>query len=118
MASGKLPWSGHDDKDSIAAEKSAADIADRLMIGLPAQLGRVWETVTQYAYDDQPDYELLRSFLMDAMDAEGIGFDDRFDWEKLSQAEKKRLSVVSFDIPRGDAELHEVKEGCNCCEVA
>jgi hypothetical protein len=119
MASGKLPWSGKDDKEAIAAEKIADDVNEKLMAGLPPELVRIWETISQYRYEDQPDYQLLRSILTDAINAHGIGLEDPFDWESLSSAVKKRLSVVSFDIAREEnVEIHEVKEGCACCEVA
>jgi serine/threonine protein kinase len=82
MVKGELPWSRMD-REQIFREKTAGKVGKKLMKQMPVELERVWDTIAGYAYEDEPDYELLRSMLARAIEANGFRFDAPFDWERM-----------------------------------
>ncbi|GMT23627.1 hypothetical protein PFISCL1PPCAC_14924, partial [Pristionchus fissidentatus] len=78
---GKLPWSSLKDKKELAEAKRA--IADsKLLISSPSQLNAFCEHIRSLDYWTRPDYMLLYTCLIEAMNDGGYRFSDPWGWEE------------------------------------
>ena len=102
MRKGHLPWGELRDKNSVYQAKTAEGVDEELATGLPKQIHSLWRVISLYSYSQEPDYPLLRSFIVEAMTENRITFDDMFDWERLSAMKREHLSVISLDAPDGE----------------
>jgi serine/threonine protein kinase len=105
IVKGDLPWPNSNDREKVYQRKIRDGVAERMVSGLPDELRRVWPIISQYGYADEPDYELLMSFLMEAMNSKKLRFDEPFDWQKEG---------VSLE-PSDWASLADEEEEKCCC---
>lgn len=101
MHKGALPWGETADKTKIYEHKMRPKIDQELAQGLPPEIHAIWRCIIKYSYSDKPDYRLIRSFLVQAMNEGGFAFDKHFDWEDLTAPQKEHISVIDLDIPEG-----------------
>ena len=99
MARGSLPWSDLKNKQDVYDMKKNISI-EVLCESLPSEFVSIWRCLQQYEYQTEPNYKLLISFLVQAMDPVDATFDDRYDWEALTPVEKEHIAVVNFDAPQ------------------
>ena len=102
MATGSLPWGDTDDKTTAYEMKMQKGVDQSMTAELPPQIHAIWRCIMKYSYSDEPNYQLLRSFLVEAMTQNRITFDDPFDWEKMTALQKEHISAISLDIPEGE----------------
>lgn len=103
---GELPWDGCLTRADVLNVKKSEEARASLQLHLPQELMDIWKCIEMYKYDSEPDYALLRSFLIKAMTSRGVRFSDRFDWEeKISTVKKDEISVISLEIPRGERSI-------------
>lgn len=98
---GELPWPSNRDKKAIYEAKKAFNVED-FCKDMPKQMQSIFKTIEKYAFEDEPNCDLLTSFLVQVIDENNIDWNEPFDWEKLSQEELKQISVISLSPPDGD----------------
>ena len=98
---GSLPWGNFSDKKEIYRMKLNADY-DEICANLPKEILSIRRCILQYEYNDEPNYNLLTSFLVLAMVKCKVTFDDYFDWEYLIAREKEHISAVPINPPSAD----------------
>lgn len=87
MFSGTLPWakaSGDNEnelREAVRKFKECISIAE-LTAGMPAQLYSFCHSVFELGFEHEPDYELLRFFLISALSSIGETDDGVFDWDQ------------------------------------
>ena len=99
MFKGFLPWGDLSDKSKVYEHKMRPKIHEEMAEGLPPEIHSIWRCIIRYSYNDEPNYQLLTSFLVQAMTNANISFDDSFDWENLTAPQKEHISVIGLDIP-------------------
>lgn len=83
LMTGSLPWVGYSKREDVLRLKKAFNV--RLFLrGLPIQLFKIWDCIMQYRLDDRPDYQLLISFLQEAMDDNGFSWNEPYSWEVVN----------------------------------
>jgi serine/threonine protein kinase len=92
MLDGSLPWAGTRDKQRIHAIKLNTDILSELE-EMPKQMRNVYRLIRRLEYDEEPNYGLLISFMVQAMDVVGASWDDPYEWEILDDTEISPISL-------------------------
>eukprot|EP00761_Pharyngomonas_kirbyi_P004817 gb/GECH01004822.1/.p1 GENE.gb/GECH01004822.1/~~gb/GECH01004822.1/.p1 ORF type:complete len:400 (+),score=62.87 gb/GECH01004822.1/:1-1200(+) len=104
---GSLPWRKTKDKDQIGQLKEKYTNSE-LVKELPHEFTLFLEHLFKLGYSDTPDYEYLRSILLQVYSAKGYPADAPFDWESDSDANSQhRGSLVPssvLDQPMGSIE--------------
>jgi serine/threonine protein kinase len=98
MWEGRLPWSGRDKQD-VYAQKCDTDMLSE-MAEMPRSMRNVYRLINRLDVDDEPDYRLLLSFMVEAMHESHAQWDDPYEWETM---DLQGISPISL-IPRPDDE--------------
>lgn len=96
MMTGHLPWPSCRDKQKMYEAKKHADISSYIS-DLPCQIRQVYYLIKRYNRDDEPNYNLLISFLVDAMHTVDASWDDSFDWEIIDSSEISPIPLTPPD---------------------
>jgi hypothetical protein len=96
---GALPWGEMSNKDDIYRMKTDDELLSTMLIRLPRQLRSIYRCLCRYTYEQEPDYRLLTSFLVDGMTQREIDFDRPFDWEKIPGRGLQRISLIDIGMP-------------------
>jgi hypothetical protein len=131
---GNLPWADLKDKKEIYESKLDRHRLRNMCSELPHEIFELYRCIDQWSYEAQPDYKLLESFLVKAMNKQHpqIPFDLPFEWENLPERHIANLNplikleygrepdimptgLVSPVVP-GD-EKYAVKTEGGCCLV-
>ena len=62
--------------------------------GLPPQFGKIYRIIESYKLRDEPDYDLIIAYLVDAMKKTNSKWSDRYEWERLPQKLLRSLSAI------------------------
>jgi hypothetical protein len=98
MWMGGLPWPAVRDRGKIYGAKRAIDIM-RVIQEMPPAMTNVWKLIRRLQRTDEPDYSLMKAFLVQAMDQSGASWDDPYEWEEVDVSD---ISVISLVPPDGD----------------
>jgi serine/threonine protein kinase len=93
MWEGTLPWSVGRDKDSVYDAKCETDILSEIE-EMPRPMRNVYRLIRRLDVDDEPDYRLLMSFMVQAMQECGARWDDPYEWETMDLRGLSPLSLV------------------------
>lgn len=142
MIRGKLPWSRiTNEKHNLRIKQSIS--ASKLCEKCPKQFIEIYQYLNGVEEFETPNYNLLLSFLLEAMDDMGVKWQDKYDWDYLSKKELQSISAINLkaekdpcawmpDLPnnmpppilpdkyrlKSEAEVHEdVNEGCFTCNI-
>lgn len=96
---GYLPWSQTNDKRAIYEMKMHTDIA-KFIEPMPKAMFSVYKLIRRLKTHDTPNYELLMSFIVEAMKEVGASWDDPYQWETMDISHISALP--SLDPPPGD----------------
>ena len=99
---------------------------------MPSEFTSIWNLLNGYSYESKPDYKMILSLLVKAMERNNVKFNDKLDWEELLKPEDKdRISLVKIDttydydiyrpdkkkdlVPiNDDDDIDADKPGCKC----
>ena len=101
MLAGKLPWPSVKDREEVYEAKKNANLED-FCKPFPKQLYSLYRVISQYRFQDKPDYKLLMAFLVEAMKENNVSFNDSYDWEQLPKETVQKISVISLKPPKDD----------------
>lgn len=92
---GKLPWQGVNARDKKKRKKrigrmKAKTLHHELCEGLPKELRAYFEYCGELKFDEEPDYNFLRSLIRRAAASQKIDFDWMFDWTNSSGHRKRK----------------------------
>ncbi|KAF0979016.1 hypothetical protein FDP41_002086 [Naegleria fowleri] len=87
FALGSLPWRKIKDKEHIGELKERFTNAE-LVKDLPNEYQLFMEHLQKLGYADEPDYDYLKSLLLQVYSREGYSHDEPFDWQR-----KEKTSV-------------------------
>lgn len=96
MFDGRLPWSGTREKQRIYAMKLNTDILLEIE-DMPRPMRNVYRLIRRLEYGEEPNYALLISFMVQAMDIVGASWDDPYEWETLDLREISPISLIPDD---------------------
>lgn len=125
LALGHTPWPGSDNRAKTIKMKEQMT-AEELCKPFPREFVRIWNSINNLGYEEEPNYKLIKELLMRAIRNEKVK-DHRYDWEKLPKKTLADLTCVTLNMgpPSSDngvetAELEEpqVASGGCCCIVA
>ncbi|KAA6401746.1 MAG: putative Casein kinase I, partial [Streblomastix strix] len=109
LMNGSLPWQGirgqdrHDKYKRIGRMKIGYRV-EELCKGLPHEFVTYFNYVRNLQFEEEPDYNYLRSLFRDVMRREGYQYDQQFDWtigsdsewESKFRKQRRRESEQSF----------------------
>ena len=84
---GKLPWQGipvknREDRYRKIMEKKIATSPEELCNGFPSQFCEYIKYTRNLLYEQDPNYDYLRSLFTSVLSAERLGIDCYYDWDK------------------------------------
>ncbi|OHT13977.1 CK1 family protein kinase [Tritrichomonas foetus] len=79
---GCLPWARFVNIEDIKEVKMRID-GTILAQGMPHQMTSIFRVIRRMNLEDDPDYDLITSFLVDAMKSIGAKWDDPYEWEVM-----------------------------------
>ncbi|KAH0786252.1 CK1 family protein kinase [Histomonas meleagridis] len=92
---GKLPWPSVRNKTQIYEIKKDVDIVKYCNDNqLPPQFGTIYNIIQSYKLRDEPDYDLIISYLVDAMKKTNSKWTDKYEWENLPPKLLKTISAI------------------------
>ncbi|KAH0789600.1 CK1 family protein kinase [Histomonas meleagridis] len=101
MYNGSLPWTELDGQEVVKAKEHAKVL--EAIVGMPKQMTEIYRLIRRMRRQDKPNYELIISFLVDAMNECGVKWDEPFDWEtKLQENELNEISSISLKPPENE----------------
>lgn len=98
MWAGKLPWPPSSDKNEVYQHKLTADVS-QFIKGMPKQMQNVHRLLTRMDPNEAPNYALIYSFMLDAMNDIGASWNDPYEWEQMDISE---ISPISLTPPLGE----------------
>jgi serine/threonine protein kinase len=105
MWEGRLPWSGGRDKQRVYAQKCETDVLGEIG-DMPRSMRSVYRLIRRLDVDDEPDYRLLISFMVQAMRECDAQWEDPYEWETM---DLRAISPLSL-IPDSDDERESLGE--------
>ncbi|OHT08457.1 CK1 family protein kinase [Tritrichomonas foetus] len=106
IMSGCLPWVISRDKQETYESKLEADIEKFCKkTNMPRQIYSVYEIIKMYNFEDEPDYSLIISFLVEAMEENDCSWDEKYEWQALSHEELLNFSALTLTPPTKDHPL-------------
>lgn len=102
---GHLPWPSSRDKEKVYEAKRVTDISSEIK-EMPPSMLCVYRLIRRLDRDEEPNYNLLISFMCKAMSECGATWQDKFDWEEYDLSE---ISALDLTIP--DNEKPEIPVG-------
>jgi tau tubulin kinase len=94
FALGTLPWRKMKDKDAIGGLKEKYTTKE-LVKDLPKEFSLFLESLQKLGYADDPDYNELRSLLLQIYSKEGYSSKQPFDWD-ISEENKEEEKDKNF----------------------
>lgn len=124
LALGHTPWPGSDNRAKTIRMKEEMTV-EELCKPFPREFIRIWNSINNLGYEEEPNYKLIKELLVRAMRNEKVK-DHRYDWEKLPKKTIAELTGMKLDMgPPSSAsgeetalEEPEVASGGCCCSVA
>ena len=104
ILTGKLPWVSSRDKQETYESKLLADV-EGFCRPLPRQIYSIYKLLKMYNYEDEPDYNLIISFLVEAMKENGCSWDEKYEWQLLSHEDLLNFSAMTMTPPSDDKPL-------------
>lgn len=101
LRTGKLPWRNCRDKQKTYEVKKKVDMVN-FCRKLPKQFTSIYQLICSLKRTDPTPYDLVVSFLVQAMDENGCSWDDPYDWETLSPRELKSICPIDLTPPPDD----------------
>lgn len=92
MRTGCLPWSTKNSRSDILSEKLMLDLT-ALTDYFPKQMVNVYRIIRRLSRGEEPNYDLMISFLVDAMKSCNAKWDDKFEWELYSISEISQVPI-------------------------
>lgn len=92
MRLGKLPWASGD-KNKVYRQKYSADF-QYILKCFPPQMMSVFRLIRRLKREEEPNYDLIVSFMVEAVQQSDISWYDNFDWETIDQS-----AIAEFSIP-------------------
>lgn len=104
LMAGSLPWVSSRDKQETYESKLRADILEFCNSkSLPKQIISIWQILKSSKFEDEPQYELIISFLVEAMNENNITWDDKYDWEGLTGEDLEKIGcTMPLDLSHRD----------------
>ncbi|KAK8840412.1 hypothetical protein M9Y10_030812 [Tritrichomonas musculus] len=103
MLTGKLPWASSKDKQDVYEYKIRADIQKFCQDNkLPHQIYDIYELIKKYKFEDEPNYSLIISFLVEAMKENNCSWDDKYEWNMISHDDLLSFSAMTLSPPTND----------------
>lgn len=108
MRAGSLPWSSKTCRDDVLSEKLMLDLTS-LTKYFPKQIISVYRIIRRLSRGEEPNYNLIMSFMVDAMKTCGAKWDDKFEWEFIDLSAISQIPIrypswdrmkVPKDLPR------------------
>ena len=104
MRTGSLPWSTKNSKNDVLSEKLMLDLTS-LTSYFPKQIISVYRIIRRLSRGEEPNYDLIMSFMVDAMKSCNAKWDDKFEWEvynisEISQVPIRYSSWDKMKIPK------------------
>jgi serine/threonine protein kinase len=93
MWEGHLPWSASRDKQGVFAQKCDVDMLTEIS-DMPRAMRNVYRLIRRLDVDDEPDYRLLLSFMVQAMQECHAQWDDPYEWEIMDLRGISPLSLI------------------------
>jgi serine/threonine protein kinase len=98
MWQGHLPWPAVRDRLKIYGAKRGTDIM-RVIQQMPPAMTNVWKLIRRLQRTEEPDYPLIRAFLVQALDQAGGSWEDPYEWEDGDVSE---ISAIALIPPEGE----------------
>ena len=92
LAKSKLPWPGSDDKEETIRLKRTLAI-EEICTEMPNEFISIYNHIIGLQYEDSPDYDLIISYLNQALSRENIE-KSLMDWEQLNSEEIQEISSI------------------------
>lgn len=105
---GDLPWKSLDNKDAILVMKQSISISSLLNPIVP-EMSEIWQLIKNLEYDEDPDYNRIKSLLNEAILQSNIEEDSPYDWTELLS--EKKLNDNSISSESSDS----IIQAKNCC---
>jgi serine/threonine protein kinase len=99
MWAGRLPWATTRDRQAMVALKCATDIMAEIR-DLPFAMRNVYRLIRRLEFSEEPDYRLMTSFMVQAMEECGADWSDAYEWERMDLEDVSAIPL----IPREDDE--------------
>ncbi|EFC38649.1 predicted protein [Naegleria gruberi] len=102
FALGSLPWRKIKDKEHIGELKERFTNAE-LVKDLPNEYQLFMEHLQKLGYADEPDYDFLKSLLLQVYSRDGYSHDEPFDWQrrdKQSIPPHIDLTIITWEIKK------------------
>ncbi|KAH0788389.1 CK1 family protein kinase [Histomonas meleagridis] len=107
MRVGRLPWS-FSDREKLFYVKVTTDVRS-LLSTFPPQMLSIYRLIRRLKFEDQPNYSLIISFMVEAMKECGASWEDKFDWENI---DPKKVQEISIPLtPSNDIEKRRLPSG-------
>jgi len=94
---GNLPWRKMKDKEAIGNLKEKFTTKE-LVKDLPKEFTLFLESLQKLGYGDDPDYDELRSLLLQVYSKEGYSSKQPFDWEINEENKDKDMNPPQLEI--------------------
>ena len=95
---GRLPWQGIYASNLHVGEMKAGKPFRDLLARSPPELTAYFDHCRSLAFEDEPDYSLLRGIFQKRMDAEGWDVHGKYDWEDPRDLEKGTLLPEEYKL--------------------
>ena len=95
---GRLPWQGIYASNLHVGEMKAGKPFRDLLARSPPELTAYFDHCRSLAFEDEPDYSLLRGIFQKRMDAEGWDVHGKYDWEDPRDLEKGTLLLDEYKL--------------------
>lgn len=104
---GSLPWQGlkantKTQKYERILERKISTSTEMLCRGFPAEFRSYFEHVRSLRFDDRPDYDYVKRLFRELFFRKGFSYDNIFDWEELSMAQKREGASGPNTFPEED----------------
>lgn len=100
MTRGKLPWSRCSKERSILRIKETVS-PQKLCEKCPKQYLPIYFYIMSLEEYEIPDYNLILSFLLEAIDDNAVKWEEKYDWDYLTKKELNSLSSISLTPESG-----------------
>lgn len=97
---GSLPWKSMDRDHSLKLKQEIPP--EKLFKKMPRQLEMMYTIINHMDIFEVPKYDLLISFLVEAMDEYKCTWDDPYDWDLLQERVMKQLTPIKMEYEAGD----------------
>lgn len=82
MLYGKLPWEGEKDAEKVLSKK-IQNSGEVIFASFPIKLQKLYDYCRGLAFEEDPDYEYMRSVILELLDDYGFENDYDYEWEAI-----------------------------------